>query len=60
MTTYRIKFRADKEEDHLVEADGVNETASSYRFYDEPDGSTVAQFPKDVVLSITKEKADAS
>ena len=59
MTTYRIKFRADKEEDQLVEADGVNENAS-YRFYDESDGSTVAQFPKDVVLSITKEKADAS
>ena len=58
MPTYRIKFRAD-EEDQLVEADGVNENAS-YRFYDEHDGSTVAQFPKDVVLSITKEKADAS
>ena len=57
MPTYRVKFRGADEEDQLIEADGVNENAS-YRFYRERDGSTVAQFPRDVVFSVTEEKPD--
>ena len=59
MPTYRVKFKGD-EEDQLIEADEVQESGGSYRLYDEDDGSTVAQIPKDAVVSITKEKADAS
>ena len=56
MPMYRVKFRADKE-DQLIEAKMMGNSGTSYVFFDNKD--IVAQVPKDAVLSVVKEKADA-
>ena len=57
MPTYRVKFRADRE-DQLIKANQTGDSGTSYVFYD-GDGQIVAQVPKDAVLSIVEEKAEA-
>ena len=57
MPTYRVKFRADKE-DQMIEAIQTGDSGTSYVFYD-ADSKIVAQVPKDAVLSVVEEKADA-
>ena len=53
MPTFRVQFRIDKA-DQLIESKGVREVGPSYVFYRE-DGHTVAQIPRDVVLSVVEE-----
>ena len=56
MPTYRVKFRADKE-DQLIEAKRIGDSGTSYVFFNKK--VIVAQVPKDIVLSVVEEKADA-
>ena len=58
MPTYRVKFRADKE-DQLIEAKMMGDSGTSYVFYNN-NNDIVAQVPKDAVLSVVEEKADAN
>ena len=56
MRTYRVKFRAERDRDELIRSDSMNESSTSYQFYDDG-GNLVAQIPRDVVLFVTEEKA---
>ena len=57
MPTYRIK-RADKE-DQMIEAHSMGDSGTgSYVFYDD-DKYVITAVPKDAVLSVVEEEADA-
>ena len=55
MPTYRVKFRIEKDDDHIITASAMNESKTSYQFWE--DGNIVAQIPRDVILFVTEEKA---
>ena len=57
MPTYRIR-RADRE-DQMIEAHSMEDSGTSYVFYDD-DKYVITMVPKDAVLSVVEESADAS
>ena len=55
MPDFRVKFR-DKKEDLVIDAHKMRESDRSYLFYSD-EGNTLAQVPREVVLSAVEEGA---